>query len=156
MLIIVTEDDPQGGVDHVDAHRSTTYVAGGFVKQGYVDHTMYSTSSALRTIELIFGLPPMTQYDAAAEPMWRCFNNTATHPEFHATTNLVDLNLKNKEQSKFSRLSEKFDFSKEDRIPDAKFNEVIWAAIHGLDSTCPAPVRAAFFTAEKEGDGDDD
>ncbi len=155
-VIIILEDDAQNGPDHVDAHRSTTYVAGGFVKQGYVDHTMYSTSSALRTIELILGLPPMSQYDAAAEPMWRCFNNTASHPEFHATANLVDLNLKNKEQSKFSRLSEKFDFSKEDRIPDAKFNEVIWAAIHGLDSPCPAPVRAAFFTAEKKGDGDDD
>jgi YVTN family beta-propeller protein len=155
-VIIILEDDAQNGPDHVDAHRSTTYVAGGFVKQGFVDHTMYSTSSALRTIELILGLPPMSQYDAAAEPMWRCFNNTASHPEFHATANLVDLNLKNKEQSKFSRLSEKFDFSKEDRVPDAQFNEVIWAAIHGLDSTCPAPVRAAFFTAEKEGDGDDD
>ncbi len=155
-VIIILEDDAQNGPDHVDAHRSTTYVAGGFVKQGFVDHTMYSTSSALRTIELILGLPPMTQYDAAAEPMWRCFNNTASHPEFHATANLVDLNLKNKEQSKLSRLSEKFDFSKEDRVPDAQFNEVIWAAIHGLDSTCPAPVRAAFFTAEKEGNGDDD
>jgi YVTN family beta-propeller protein len=155
-VVIILEDDAQNGPDHVDAHRSTTYVAGGFVKQGYVDHTMYSTSSALRTIELILGLPPMTQYDAAAEPMWRCFNNTASHPEFHATANLVDLNLKNKEQSKFSRLSEKFDFSKEDRIPDAQFNEVVWAAVHGLDSTCPAPVRAAFFTAVKEVDGDDD
>jgi YVTN family beta-propeller protein len=155
-VIIILEDDAQNGPDHVDAHRSTTYVAGGFVKQGYVDHTMYSTSSALRTIELILGLPPMSQYDAAAEPMWRCFSNTASHPEFHSTANLVDLNLKNKEQSKFSRLSEKFDFSKEDRIPDAQFNEVVWAAIHGLDSPCPAPVRAAFFTAVKEVDGDDD
>ena len=72
-VIIILEDDAQNGPDHVDAHRTTAYIAGGFVKQGYVDHTMYSTTSALRTIELILGLPPMTQYDASAEPMWRCF-----------------------------------------------------------------------------------
>ncbi len=155
-VIIILEDDAQNGPDHVDAHRSTTYVAGGFVKQGFVDHTMYSTSSALRTIELILGLPPMSQYDASAEPMWRCFNTTATHPPFKATANLVDLNLKNEKESRLSRLSEKFDFTKEDRIPDAQFNEVIWAAVKGFDIPCPVPVHAAFFMVEKEGDGDDD
>jgi len=153
-VVIIVEDDAQNGPDHVDAHRSTTYVAGGFVKQGFVDHTMYSTSSALRTIELILGLPPMSQYDAAAEPLWRCFNKKATHPPFHATANLVDLNLKNTVKNKLSRLSEGFDFRKEDRIPDAQFNEVIWAAIRGLNTTCPVPVHAAFFTAEKKKDKD--
>ncbi len=155
-IVIIVEDDAQNGPDHVDAHRTTAYVAGGFVKQGFADHTMYSTSSALRTIELILGLPPMSQYDASAEPMWRCFNTTATHPPFHSTANLVDLNLKNIDESKLSRLSEKFDFSKEDRIPDAQFNQVIWSAVKGLNSPCPAPVHAAFFTPQKEGDGDDD
>ena len=153
-LVIIVEDDAQNGPDHVDAHRSTTYIAGGFVKQGFVDHTMYSTSSALRTIELILGLHPMSQYDASAEPMWRCFNNTATHPPFKAVPNLVDLNLKTKQVNKLSMLSEKFDFSKEDRIPDRQFNEVIWSAVKGTDIPCPAPVRAAFFTSEKEGDDD--
>jgi hypothetical protein len=124
------------------------------VKQGFVDHTMYSTSSALRTIELILGLPPMSQYDAAAEPLWRCFSKTANHPPFKALPNLTDLNLKNTADNKLSRLSETFDFSKEDRIPDAQFNEVIWAAIRGLNSVCPAPVHAAFFTVEKEDDDD--
>lgn len=153
-LVVIVEDDAQNGPDHVDAHRSTAYLAGGFVKQGFVDHTMYSTSSALRTIELILGLPPMTQYDAAAEPLWRCFNKIANHPPFKALSNRVDLNLKNTADNKMSRLSETFDFSKEDRVPDAQFNEVIWAAIHGLNSVCPAPVHAAFFTVEKEDDDD--
>lgn len=153
-LVIILEDDAQNGPDHVDAHRSTTYIAGGFVKQGYVDHTMYSTSSALRTIELILGLQPMSQYDASAEPMWRCFNTTASHPPFKAVPNLVDLNLKNKQVNKLSLLSEKFDFSQEDRIPDKQFNEVIWSAIKGTEIPCPAPVRAAFFNPEKEGDDD--
>ncbi|MBM2842138.1 MAG: bifunctional YncE family protein/alkaline phosphatase family protein [Bacteroidetes bacterium] len=70
-VVFIVEDDAQNGPDHVDAHRSTAYVAGGYVKRHFIDHTMYSTSGMLRTIELILGLPPMSQYDAAAEPMWR-------------------------------------------------------------------------------------
>jgi len=153
-VIIIVEDDAQNGPDHVDAHRSTTYVAGGFVKKGFVDHTMYSTSSVLRTIELILGLPPMSQYDAAAEPMWRCFNATASHPPFKASPNLVDLNLKNVAVSKFSKLSEQFDFKKEDRIPDVQFNAVLWGAVHGENSPCPVPVHAAFFSASEPGEKD--
>ena len=81
-VVIIVEDDAQNGPDHVDAHRSTAYIAGGYVKQGFADHTLYSTSSLLRTIELILGLPPMSQYDAAAVPLWRCFTNSAGHPPF--------------------------------------------------------------------------
>ena len=59
-VVFIVEDDAQNGPDHVDAHRTTAYVAGGYVKRHFVDHTMYSTSSMLRTIELILGIPPMT------------------------------------------------------------------------------------------------
>ncbi|HSB91588.1 MAG TPA: bifunctional YncE family protein/alkaline phosphatase family protein, partial [Flavitalea sp.] len=80
-VVFIVEDDAQNGPDHVDAHRTTAYVAGPYVKRGFVDHTPYSTSSMLRTIELILGLPPMSQYDAAATPMWRSFMAT---PDFSA------------------------------------------------------------------------
>jgi len=53
------------------------------------------------------------------------------------------------EETSMSRLSEKFDFSKEDRIPDDQFNKVIWAAINGMESPSPAPVHAAFISAIK-------
>ncbi len=151
--IFIVEDDAQNGPDHVDAHRTTAYVAGGFVKQGYVDHTLYSTASMLRTIELILGLPPMSQYDASATPMWRCFAKTAGHPAFSVRPCQVDLNEINTATSKWSHLSETFNFAQEDRCPDALFNEVIWKAVKGLDSPCPAPVHAAFFMAE-EGEED--
>ena len=65
--VFILEDDAQNGSDHVDAHRSTAYLAGGFVKRDFTDHTFYTTSSMLRTMELILGMPPMTQYDAAAK-----------------------------------------------------------------------------------------
>jgi len=145
-VIFIVEDDAQNGPDHVDAHRTIAFVAGGFVKTGYVDHTMYSTSSMLRTIELILGLPPMSQYDASATPMWRCFNKKAEHKPFVSRACNVDLNEKNTRLSHWSKLSEGFNFAKEDRAPDAEFNEVIWRAIKGYDSPCPAPVHAAFFT----------
>ena len=71
--IFVIEDDTQDGPDHVDVHRSVALVVSPYTKRRYVDSTMYSSSSLLRTMELILGLPPMTQYDAAATPMWASF-----------------------------------------------------------------------------------
>lgn len=144
-VVFILEDDAQNGPDHVDAHRSPAYVAGGFVKRGFVDHTMYSTSSMLRTIELILGIPPMSQFDAAATPMWRCFSKEANDRQFIAKPLQTDINAKNNTSSTWQRKSEKFDFSKEDRIPDLEFTEVIWKAVKGLDAIVPAPVRAAFF-----------
>jgi len=153
-LVIIVEDDAQNGPDHVDAHRSTAYLAGGFVKQGFVDHTVYTTASLLRTIELILGLPPMSQYDAPATPLWRCMNTAADHPPFAKRAAIVDLNLKNLAQSEWQKKSQKFDFTKEDIVSDAEFNEVIWKAVKGIDSPCPATVHAAFFKPDNKLDKD--
>src|SRR2546426_975830 len=67
--IFVLEDDAQNGPDHVDSHRSPGFVLSAWSKRGFVDSTHYTTASMLRTIELILGLRPMTQFDAAATPM---------------------------------------------------------------------------------------
>ena len=153
-LIIIIEDDAQNGPDHVDAHRSTAYIAGGYVKKGFVDHTAYTTSSLLRTIELILGLPPMTQYDAAAVPLWRCMNTSGDHPPFVAKPCQIDLNEKNTAENIWQKMSERFDFTKEDMVNDAEFNEVIWKAVKGIDSPCPPAVRAAFFIPDIETEED--
>lgn len=144
-LVISVEDDAQNGPDHVDAHRSVALIAGGYVKKGFVDHTPYTTTSLLRTIELILGLPPMTQYDAASNSLWRCFNNTPDHPPYTAKPNQVDLNDRNRAVSIWQELSETFDFTAEDKVNDLQFNEVIWRAVKGLDTPCPPSVRAAFL-----------
>ncbi len=146
-VVFVLEDDAQDGPDHVDAHRSTAYVAGGFVKRGFIDHTMYSTTSMLRTIELILGVPPMSQYDAAAMPMWRCFSATPNLSPYNAKPLQTDINSKNTVSNAWQRKSETFDFSKEDRIPDREFTEVIWKAVKGEAAIVPAPKRAAFVKA---------
>lgn len=152
--VFILEDDAQNGADHVDAHRSTAYVAGGFVKRGYVDHTMYSTSSMLRTMELILGLPPMSQYDAAATPMWRSFTSTPNTSVFNAVPSNVNLNERNTKETASARLSETFDFSKEDGIPDLVFNEVIWKAVKGEHSKMPAPRRSSFLIESEKKDKD--
>ncbi len=152
--VFILEDDAQNGADHVDAHRSTAYVAGGFVKRGFVDHTPYTTSSMLRTMELILGMGPMTQYDAAATPMWRCFDNVARPIHFKAIVPDVDLHQKTTAMSEWQRKSEKFNFAKEDANNDIEFNKVLWHAIKG-NIPFPGPKRAAFLKLKEE-DGDDD
>jgi hypothetical protein len=155
-VVFIVEDDAQNGPDHVDAHRTTAFVAGPFVKRGFVDHTMYSTSSMLRTMELILGLPPMSQYDAAATPMWRSFTATPNETSFSAVSSNIDLDERNTATTASARLSETFDFSKEDRIPDLVFSEVIWKAIKGEASVMPAPRRSAFVKLVDDEDEDDE
>lgn len=154
-VVFVVEDDAQNGPDHVDAHRSTAYIAGGFVKRKFVDHTMYSTTSLLRTIELILGIAPMSQYDAAATAMWQCFQPTADVSTYNAKPLQWDINEKNTVQNAWQRKSEKFDFTKEDRIPDREFTEVIWKAVKGANAIVPAPKRAAFVKLADKKDEDD-
>jgi DNA-binding beta-propeller fold protein YncE len=154
--VFIIEDDAQNGADHVDAHRSTAYLAGGFVKRGFVDHTMYSTSSMLRTMELILGIPPMSQYDAAAQPMWRSFTNVVDAKGFVARPANIDLREKNTAMNEWQRRSEKFDLSKEDRVPDLEFNIALWYGLKGSNVPFPGPKRAAFFKPVKKVDPDDD
>jgi YVTN family beta-propeller protein len=152
--VFIIEDDAQNGADHVDAHRSTAYLAGGFVKRGYVDHTMYSTSSMLRTMELILGIPPMSQYDAAAQPMWRSFTSTLNSTGFTARPANINLLDKNTAMNEWQRRSEKFDLTKEDRVPDLEFNIALWYGLKGNATPFPGPKRAAFFKPVKDGDDD--
>lgn len=155
-LVIILEDDAQNGPDHVDAHRSPAYLAGPFVKRNFVDHTSYTTSGMLRTIELILGLLPMSQYDAAATPLWRCFTATPDYSSFSSVPANINLSDKNLVWNNLSERSAKFDFTKEDRVPDLEFSEVIWKGIKGINSVMPPPKRAAFVKASAKGGDDDD
>ena len=129
-VVFILEDDAQNGSDHVDAHRSTAFVAGGYVKRNFVDHTMYSTSSMLRTIELILGLPPMSQFDAAATPMYRCFTQNVDPKGFNKRNNRVNLNEMNIVVSTNSMKSEKMDFSKPNLINDLELSKIVWQSVN--------------------------
>lgn len=152
--IFVLEDDAQDGPDHVDAHRSTAYVVSPYIKRKAVDHTMYSTAGMLRTVELILGLPPMSQYDAAATPMWNCFSSTPDLTPYDFVPAQVDINARNDENNDAAKLSATFDLSKPDDVPDQELNEVIWQSVKGETAVMPAPHRSAFVKAisKKEDD----
>jgi YVTN family beta-propeller protein len=66
MLVIITEDDPQGGVDHIDAHRSILMFAGPYVKHGYTSHTHANFGSILKVIYNTLNVPYVNQYDVTA------------------------------------------------------------------------------------------
>ncbi len=155
-VVFILEDDAQNGPDHVDAHRSIAFMAGGLVKRGFVDHTMYSTSGMLRTIELILGLKPMSQYDAAATPLWRCFTKNVNATPFTVREAGIDLNQKNVAVNNNSKRSSLFNLTHPDDIDDLVFSEIVWQTVRGTSSPMPAPRRGAFVRLGKKGDGDDD
>ena len=66
MLIVITEDDAQNGVDHIDAHRSVLMVISPYVKKNYVSHIHYSFGSIFKTFWNILGIPYLNEYDATA------------------------------------------------------------------------------------------
>jgi hypothetical protein len=104
-------------------------------------------------MELILGLSPMSQYDAAARPMWRCFTTTPDLTPFDVLPAQVDLREKNVAINEWARKSASIDLTREDRVPDLLFNEILWKGIKG-DVPLPAPSRAAFVKASKDKDDD--
>ncbi len=154
-VVFILEDDAQNGPDHIDAHRSPVFVAGPYVKRNAVVHSMYSTSGVLRTIELILGLPPMSQYDAAAMPLYECFTSKPDFSPYNAKPAQVNLEQRNIADNKSSLRSAHFNFAKEDAVPDLDLNEVIWKYVKGENATMPAPKRSAFVILEKKKKDDD-
>jgi hypothetical protein len=96
----------------------------------------------------------MSQYDASSPSMWRCFQSTADKTPYNAKPLRVDINEKNTAENAWQRQSERFDFTKEDRIPDRDFTEVIWKAVKGENAIVPAPKRAAFVKQNRKNDDD--
>ena len=90
-LIFVVEDDAQDGADHVDAHRSTAYVVGPYVKQNAVISTPYNTINMVRTIEAILGLDPLNMYDGTAATMSDLFDTTMSPSAFTYTATKSDI-----------------------------------------------------------------
>jgi len=153
--IFVVEDDAQNGPDHVDAHRTVALVISPYTKRGHVDSSMYSTASMLRTMELILGLKPMSQFDAAARPMYASFQEKPDLGVYEHVVPDVDLKEKNKRTAWGADQSEKFNFAREDAADDLLLNEVVWRSIKGPNSKMPAPVRAAFVFPHIKKDDDD-
>jgi YVTN family beta-propeller protein len=139
--IFIIEDDAQDGPDHVDARRTVGLVVSPYVKRGIIDSTLYTTSSFVRSMELLLGLPPMSQYDAAAMPLYASFGTELNPAPFQLLPPETDLNAKNTPESFGSRASAKMDFDDYDRAPMHALNEIIWKSVRGADDPMPAPVH---------------
>jgi YVTN family beta-propeller protein len=135
--IFIIEDDAQNGADHVDAHRTEGLVISPYTKRQAVDKTLYSTASMIRTMELILGLPPMSQYDAAATPMFQSFTIRPDFTPYTAVNPLIDLNAKNPIGAYGQVLMKHFDLSHEDCVPDRIFSEIVWRFIKGTEMPAP-------------------
>jgi hypothetical protein len=143
--IFVIEDDAQDGPDHVDARRTIGLVVSPYTKRKALDSTLYTTSSMLRTIELLLGLPPMTQYDAAATPMYASFMDKADLTPYTHMKPLIDTNELNSVRAWGARESLAMDFSEYDRTPMFALNEIVWKSVKGPNSEMPLPVRRFHF-----------
>jgi YVTN family beta-propeller protein len=143
--IFVLEDDAQNGPDHVDAHRSVLLAISPFIRRAQVDSTLYTTSSVLRTMELILGLPPMSQYDASATPMYAAFQPSPNTTPFRARPARISLTERNDERSPGAQASMAMNFLEADLTPELELNEILWMSVHGADSKMPPPIRSAFI-----------
>lgn len=148
--VFILEDDAQAGSDHVDAHRSPLYMAGGLVKRNTVIHDLYTTSGVLRTIGLILGMKPMSQYDAAAVPLFNCFMNTPAPSNFTLLPESYDTDTRNTAYNDGVRRSELMNFAQEDLAPADELNEIIWNAVKGEGVKMPAPRHSAFVFSPKK------
>ncbi|MBN1293886.1 MAG: beta-propeller fold lactonase family protein [Candidatus Latescibacteria bacterium] len=139
--IFVIEDDAQNGPDHVDAHRTIAFAISPYIRRGIVDNTLYDTASMLRTMELILGLHPMSQYDAAAFPMVACFTDKADLTPYKSLYPKVPLDEVNTTMAYGAAESIAMDFSREDATPEIRLNEIIWKSIRGEESEMPRPIN---------------
>jgi len=152
--IFVIEDDPQSGFDHVDGHRSLCLVASPYTKRGQVVSNFYNQTSVLHTMELILGIPPMTQMDAMAPVMTDCFTDTPDTTPYACLPSNLPLDTRNgkpgtttapksgEEASArhFTKLSEQQNLTEPDRIDDDAFNRILWFAMRGNE---PYPTQFA-------------
>ncbi|PYO64234.1 MAG: hypothetical protein DMD70_01995, partial [Gemmatimonadetes bacterium] len=140
LAAFVLEDDAQNGPDHVDAHRSVLLVASPYARRDAVDSTFYTTASVLRTIEGILGLSPLSQYDAAATPLWNAFTRRPDPTPFvHVPTTwpLHELN-----PTTFRSRIPTGDFAEADEADEMELNREIWESVH--PGSTPPPVRQSW------------
>ena len=158
MAIFAIEDDPQAGWDHVSGYRTTAFCISPYAKRGQTVSTQYNTTSLIRTIEQILGLPPMNQFDASATPMFDCFTDTADFRPFDSTPNLVPLDQMNPSPTALRDASLRQDaitsaglnFLEVDKAPEDTLNRILWRAMKG--SSAPYPEWAITHVVDDDDD----
>jgi len=148
--IFVVEDDPQNGFDHVDGHRSPALVISPYTKRGVVIHLFYNPTSVLHTIEQIFGLPPMNQFDALAPLMRECFTDKPDFRPYTSLANRIALDEMNPPvlalrgwAREWARKSLAMNFKQADEADEDTLNRILWYSTRGVNAPYPAQLAGA-------------
>ncbi|WP_218010408.1 bifunctional YncE family protein/alkaline phosphatase family protein [Actinomadura chibensis] len=154
--IFVTEDDAQNGPDHIDAHRTLALVISPYTQTGRVDSTFYSTVSMVRTIQLISGIRPLTQFDAYATPMTAAFTSRPNTRPYDAVVPQWPRTETNSASAPLAAVSAQQQLGKEDQIDERTFNQAIWQSVRGKGAEMPEPRHRLPGAPAVEHDDDDD
>jgi DNA-binding beta-propeller fold protein YncE len=139
-VIFVVEDDSQDGADHVDAHRAPALVIGPYVKHGgQVIHTRYDQYSAIRTMELILGMRPLSVFDAVATPMYDAFTATPDVTPYTAIMPEQDIKAVNPAGAANAALSAALPYERLDAVPQQLNDRILWQRVHGANAAPPPP-----------------
>jgi YVTN family beta-propeller protein len=84
MMVVVTEDDAQGGHDHIDAHRSILMVMSPYTKRNFNSHQHYSFGSIFKTFWNILGTSYLNQYDFGVSDLADCFSDQPDFTPYNA------------------------------------------------------------------------
>jgi YVTN family beta-propeller protein len=152
MAIFVVEDDAQGGVDHVDGHRTVALVISPYIRRRSIDSTFYSHPSIARTIELMLGLPNLSLFDLIANDMRNSFSTTADFTPYTAIEpkqSLFEVNpsvqtLKGQAR-RDAVASARMNWSVPDAAPAQRLNRILWRNERGPKARYPSVRRAAFI-----------
>jgi YVTN family beta-propeller protein len=143
-LILVTEDDAQDGVDHVNGYRTVALAIGPFIRRGVVDSNNYNHLSLIRTIQEIFRIPARTRFLKAARPMNSIFTAQAdTRPYEHLIPKqAIDemnppLQALDGRRLLAARQSLAMNFSEADAAPAETLNHILWWDAKGYDAPYP-------------------
>jgi YVTN family beta-propeller protein len=144
--ILVVEDDPQAGFDHIDGHRTIGQVISPYTRRRGVDSTNYNQVSMVRTVEQILGLPPMNQLDAAATPMASCFSEKPDLKPYDVVKNNIPLDkmnpqvtdIKDARQRHWAEVSMTLPLDEVDEADEDTLNRILWHSQRGRDDTYPA------------------
>ncbi len=162
MAIFVVEDDAQGGVDHVDGHRTVALAISPYVRRQSVDSTFYSHQSMLKTIELILGLPSLSLFDLIANDMRASFTNAPDETPYTAVEPPQSLFERNPKatalsgaQRKAALASERMRWEVPDAVPSDRLNRILWHDVRGWNTAYPSSRDAVFTPLSLEVDDDD-
>jgi hypothetical protein len=162
MAIFVVEDDAQGGVDHVDGHRTIALAISPYTRRGHVDSTFYAQQSMVKTIELMLGLPTMSLFDLIATDMRASFTTTADVTPYTAvepTQSIFDktpaLSAMRGPTRRAAEQTLRMRFDVPDAAPTALLNRITWGMVRGWDTPYPGVRQAVFAPLAVDLDDDE-